>query len=136
VVVASGAITSPAGGILSVTPQTIAEPTNPSACRCYLYMYHSKGITALGAAEGTLRVAEVIQRPTSATVVYDDDYNADAPASTDAAGYVYLDLPRGMVCNLTANWPDRDDRTQKVTVPDAATYNLASLFQDTVPASS
>jgi len=134
VVVASGAITSPAGGILSVTPQTIAAPTNPDSCMCYLYMYHAKGVTALGASEGSMWVSDVLQRPTSSTVVYADDYNADAPAVTNAVGYVALELPRGMVCNITASWPDRGDRSAKVTVPDAATYNLASLFQDTVPA--
>jgi len=134
VVVSGGAIISPAGGILSVTPQTIAEPTNPNSCMCYLYMYHAKGVTALGASEGSMWVSDVLQRPTSSTVVYADDYNADAPAVTNAVGYVALELPRGMVCNITASWPDRGDRSAKVTVPDAATYNLASLFQDTVPA--
>ena len=134
VVIADGAITSPTGGILTVTPQTIAEPASPDACRCYLYMYHSNGLTPLGESEGTLRVAEVVQRPAAATVVYDDDYNADAPAETDAAGLAYLDLPRGMVCKLTASWPDRGERTALVTVPDSATQNLANSFQDAASA--
>jgi len=134
VVIADGAISSPAGGILSVTPQTIAEPANPDVCRCYLYMYHSNGITPLGAGDGTLRVTEVVQRPATATVVYDDDYNADAPAETNADGYVYVDLPRGMVCKLTASWPDRGERTALVTVPDSATQNLANSFQDAASA--
>jgi len=131
-----GALTEPPGGILTVTPKALDGPASPGACRCYLYMYHSNGITPLSASEGSLHVAEIIQRPAAATVVYDDDSNADDPAPTDGDGLAYLDLPRGMVCLLTANWPDRGDRTARVTVPDAATYNLAALFQDTVPVSS
>lgn len=137
VTVSGGAITSPAGGILTVTPQTIAAPANPLSCFVGMYLYHSNGLTPLAAGTGSLRVSEIIQRPATSTVVLDDDSNADAPATNDATGWVYLELARGTVCHLTANWPDRGDRTAyHVTVPDAATYDVGGLFQETAPASS
>ena len=133
VVVAGGVVTSPAGGILEVTPQTIAEPADPTLCRCYIYMRHSKGGAALEAGEGTLYVSKVVKRPTAATVVYDDDSNADAPASTDASGFVYLDLPQGMIADLTATWPDGHAEPARITVGTDATQDVSGEFQATVP---
>ena len=134
VTVSEGQLAAPTGGVLSVTPVTIDEPASQDVCRCYLYMYSSRGAVPIADGAGSLRVSEVIKRPASSEVIYDDDYSADDAALTDSNGFVYLDLPRGLVCKITASWPDRGDRTAIVTVPDSPTLNLADSFQDAVEA--
>ena len=129
VVNSSGVVTSPAGGIITITAIALPVAVNPTGCACYMDMLNADGLTPVGAGLGSLRVAKLIARSAGDTLVWADDKDNDAPRLTNAAGRVSIELPQGRTFILVATWPDGRETTVEFLVPVLASKDVGQYFQ-------
>lgn len=123
VVDGSGNVT---GGTLVVTAVTVAPPSDPGLCRCYVYFEEISGGAALGAGTAQLRIQQIVSVPAGETAVL---VPGGQTGECDASGFAYLDLVQGATVRVEATWPNGGVAISDAFIVPAGSYNLAGLLQ-------
>lgn len=131
VVNASGTVTSPSGGVLQVTAQSLPTPTNPDGVLLYGYIDEPAGLGALADGVVTVYVYDISKGKYSAA--WETSFIAlgegGTGAVTDSNGKWQLEVPAG--CTLTLMFHESTNNQReywRVTVPVASgTHNFWSL---------
>jgi hypothetical protein len=101
-------------------------PSDPAVCRCYAYMLDASG-QPLDAEQGSMVVSRVHHNPDGFTGVV----TPNGPVgTTDANGYVYIDVVRLTDVQITVTWGDRNRSKEyvRLVVPDAVLHNVGTLL--------
>jgi hypothetical protein len=148
VTVSGGVVTSPAGGVLTVTalptpgqvPVIGRTGSGPAFgvgiivgslpdgyCWVFVDFQQVAGSTVIGAGDATIQIDKIIGRPSESTVVLG---NTDDPTECDAEGVARLAVLQGATVSVQAKWPTKNERTVVVTIPDdETTYDLGQDLQ-------